>query len=67
MNKSLIRYDADAICLGLMATMGLKEKVSVLQEVMEGVCQQSSASTYGEQYQFNVGIQIHISCDPSEG
>ena len=67
MNESSNRYDADVKWMRLMATMRLKKNLSVLKEVKEGVRRQSSASTYGEKCQFDIGIQISISYEPSEG
>ena len=56
MNKSSNRYNADANCMRLFATVGLKEKRSFLEKFKEGVRRQSSASLYGEKYQFNFEI-----------
>ena len=44
-----------------------KEKKSFLKKFKDGVCRQSSAYMYGENYQFNLKIQIRISYEPSEG
>ena len=67
MNKSSNRYDADVKWVRLMATMGLKENLSVLKKVKEGVCRQSSASMYGKKSRFDIKIQIHTFYEPSGG
>ena len=64
MNKSLTRYDADANCMRRMATMELEEKKSFLKKFKDGVCRQSSAYMYGENYQFNLKIQIRVTFGP---
>ena len=67
MNEASPRYYANAKWMGLMATMELKEKRSFLKKVKDGVCRQSSAYTYGENYQFELKIQIRIAFGPSGG
>ena len=67
MNESSIRYNVNAKWMRLLATMELKEKKSFLKKFKDGVCRQSSAYMYGENYQFNLKIQIRVTFGPSGG